>query len=277
LTDNLFGLLFYAQLEFTERERQEMQQRFLIENLTIPNYTIEKLEKVIRDLYIVPKNSIVNPLLPQGNLKSGGDRTFFIVEEGYMDGSAGAWAEDLEDHSEGFLEAEADVFWVCNPDGETWDAVYFTGRNFSKKRRVKGKGKGAKGRRNFRSYALIEETISYANFGKGKRPKGKFGGKGKGKGKFGGGDFHPKGGFTPKGKGGFGKPKGGGPPMPDGKGKGGLLTIECDQETAAWLRTKGKGKGKGRRNKKNKAHAAAEVADDEIGRASCRERVFVHV
>ena len=43
---------------------------------------------------------------------AGGRRSFFVLDEGELDGTYGSWAEDEEDGIEGFLDALDDVFWV---------------------------------------------------------------------------------------------------------------------------------------------------------------------
>ena len=82
-----------------------------------------------------------NPLLaPSGH---AGRKSFLVLDEGYLDNSAGFWVEDDEapdeDGAEGFLELDEDTFWVFDDDSAAWFQRRFQGR---KMRRGKGGGKG---------------------------------------------------------------------------------------------------------------------------------------
>ena len=94
-------------------------------------------------------------------------RSFLVLEEGELGGTAGYWAEDDndddddgddgdddDDGAEGFLEALEDVFWVYDGADYTWyerSLQSRQGRRGKGKGKRKGKVKGRGGRRYFRT------------------------------------------------------------------------------------------------------------------------------
>ena len=120
-------------------------------NRPLSENRIQGLREVYLEIFCTTRTSVENPLLaPSGN---AGRRTFLVLDEGYLDNSAGFWVEDEEDGAEGFLELEEDTFWVYDDDSAAWFQRRFQGRKMKRGKgggKRKGKGKGRGGRCFFR-------------------------------------------------------------------------------------------------------------------------------
>ncbi|CAE7249761.1 unnamed protein product [Symbiodinium sp. KB8] len=102
----------------------------------------------------IPENLVALMFVSMADLTgNAGRRTFLVLDEGYLDNSAGFWVEDEEDGAEGFLELEEDTFWVYDDDSAAWFQRRFQGRKMKRGKgggKRKGKGKGRGGRCFFR-------------------------------------------------------------------------------------------------------------------------------
>ena len=194
--ENLYTLIFMIQSELSESQRTLLTTQLTLRNVRLPDYNFELMRTLFLECLAGPKSTLDDPNVRPRSQGGNGNRSFFIEEEGQMDGQEGYWAEDVETGLEGFLPENDNVFWVLEdqPAGEAWVARRFKSRKIVRNRKGKGKGKGRKGRKRFsrrgssrmteddekvaEAWAVIEEALK----GKGKRKgKGKFKGKGKGK------------------------------------------------------------------------------------------------
>jgi len=210
--DNLFTLIFMIQSDLSEQQRTLLTTHLSLRGVKMPQYNFEGIRELFHELLITPKTSLEDPNV-RPRTDGWKDRSFFIIEEGTLDGFYGYWAEDEETGIEGFLDPFEDDFWIHDEAKDTFAVRRFKGRRYGKGRR-KGKGKGKrKGGKGFRRF---RPTVRRKGKGKGKGHltedgwfipipeeanatvptgdsyKGKFGGgkgkrkgkKGKGKGKF---------------------------------------------------------------------------------------------
>ncbi len=175
--------------DLTEVQRERLQSTLSLRGLSVQDYMFEIARAAFLVLFCALRSSIENPSLRV----SGQGRTFYIVDYGDMDQSAGYWVVDEETNEEGFLPEFEDVFWVFDDEVSAWVSRPFSGRNLRKgygKGKTFGKGKGKfrfRPRKGGKGYQTQEYTETAA-FGTGKgfdkgSDKGKSKSKGKSKGK----------------------------------------------------------------------------------------------
>ena len=81
---------------------------------------------------------MIDPRWKSDNSRS---RSFFILDQGSLEEYDGYWVEDDENGEVGFLEEEADVFWLFDEDQGLFVRRRFKGRTL-RRGKSKGKGKG---------------------------------------------------------------------------------------------------------------------------------------
>ena len=204
ISDNLFALITTCLADLNEQQRERMSSTLALRGFNIQGYTYQMVRDVFMELFCAPKSSLDNP-----NLRSSPmSRSFCVMDEGDMDGTAGYWVEDDETGEVGFLPEFDDIFWVFDDTTYAWHSHHFKGRRLRRgPPRGKGKGKGKGGRSRFRSRKGKGKGKGkgvYAHWGEG--DESAYAVKGKGKGK--------------KGKGKKGKEKGEGKEGKDPGGKG---------------------------------------------------------
>ena len=213
MNDNLMTLIFIVMSDLTEDQRERLVTAMEVKQVQLQDYTFSVIRAKYIELYCAPKNSLENPNIRMtgGNRPSGTHgRSFLIVENGILDDEHhGFWVQDEETGEEGFMQDTEDVFWTID-ESQAWVSHRVPGRKlrrggpFGKAKGRKGKGRGFKGRRNFRPYAqrhqgqgkgyMVEEqedgfnrdedgTTQQGFYGKGKFGKRRGYHKGKGKGK----------------------------------------------------------------------------------------------
>ena len=122
-------------------------------NIRLDQYTAQELRDVFLEMFCATRTAVDNPMMQPSGI--GQRRSFLVLEEGELEGTDGYWAEDDEDHAEGFLDALEDVFWVCDDAEFTWYQRRFQGRHT---RRGKGKGRRkGEGKRKKRKKILSRE------------------------------------------------------------------------------------------------------------------------
>jgi len=133
---------------------------------TLDQYNVQELRDLFLEMFCTTKTAVDNPMMQPSGI--GQRRSFFVLEEGELEGTDGYWADDDEDGAERFLDALEEVFWVYDAADYTWYQRRFQGRQTKRgkgKGKRKGKGKGRGGRRLFRSRK---------GKGRGKRRKGRY-------------------------------------------------------------------------------------------------------
>ena len=144
--------MFVSLTDLTQDQRQILTSLITHRNRPLADHRIEELREVYLEVFCTTRTSVENPLFaPSGN---AGKKTFFVIDEGYLDNFASFWVEDENDGAEGFLEFDEDTLWVYDDDSAAWFQRRFQGRKIRRggkggRCRGKSKGKGRGGRRFF--------------------------------------------------------------------------------------------------------------------------------
>ena len=166
LDGNLLALIFVSLADWTQDQRNALTSIMTYRGRTLDQYNVQELRDLFLDMFCTTKTAVDNPMMQPSGI--GQRRSFFVLEEGELEGTDGYWADDDEDGAEGFLDALEEVFWVYDDADYTWYQRRFQGRQTKRgkgKGKRKGKGKGRGGRRLFRSRK---------GKGRGKRRKGRY-------------------------------------------------------------------------------------------------------
>ena len=152
LGDTLPALIFVSLADLTQDRRNTLTSIIAHRGRTLDQYNVQELRDLFQEMFCTTKTAVDNPMMQPSGI--GPRRSFFVLEDGELEGTDGYRAEDDEDAAEGFLDALEDVFWVYDDAGYTWYQRRFQGRQTRRgkgKGRRKGKTKGRGGRRFFRS------------------------------------------------------------------------------------------------------------------------------
>ena len=182
LAENLVGLIFLAQADLKEQQRERCVSSMTLRQIPMPNYTYQNVKELFMEVFCTTRTSIQDPQLQQRRRS-----TFLVLEDGELEGEEGLWVVDEETQEEGFISLYTeDEFWVLQAKGG-YVRKRVHGRTF-KRSGSKGKGKRKGKRPGFRarsrgkgysteSFENYPDNSSYYQKGKGK--KGKKGNKGK--------------------------------------------------------------------------------------------------
>ena len=150
LGDNLLALIFVSLADLTQDQRNTLTSIMTHRGRTLDQYNVQELRDLFLEMFCTTKTAVDNPMMQPSGI--GQRRSFFVLEEGELEGTDGYSAEDDEDGAEGFLDALEDVFWVHNDADYTWYQRRFQGRQTRRGNgKGKRKGKGRGGRRFFKS------------------------------------------------------------------------------------------------------------------------------
>ena len=150
LGDNLLALIFVSLADLTQDQRNTLTSIMTHRGRTLDQYNVQELRDLFLEMFCTTKTAVDNPMMQLSGI--GQRRSFFVLEEGELEGTDRYSAEDDEDGAEGFLDALEDVFWVHNDADYTWYQRRFQGRQTRRGNgKGKRKGKGRGGRRFFKS------------------------------------------------------------------------------------------------------------------------------
>ena len=141
LPGNLIAMIFIAQADLTEQQRERLVSAMNAQNIPMEDYKYQAVKTQFLQLFCVSRTSISDPQLqhrPSGRRR----RTYYIEEHGTMDGEEGYWVADETSGEQGVIALyDEDHFLVLKADGQGYRRRKIRGRKFGK---GKGKGKGRK-------------------------------------------------------------------------------------------------------------------------------------
>ena len=143
LSDNLMSLIFLAQEDLNEQQRERFVSSMNIRQIAMPQYTYLQVKQLFLELFAVSRTGVADP-----NITHRKRSTFYVLEEGEAEeGEYGFWVLDEETGEEGFTGLYTEnEFWVLGAKG-SYSKHRIHGRSF-KKGKPKGYGKkGGKGSR----------------------------------------------------------------------------------------------------------------------------------
>jgi hypothetical protein len=140
VSDNLLALILASlagSADLTQDQRSTLTSIMTHRGRTLDQYNVTELTDLFLEMFCSTRTAVDNPMVQPSGI--GHRRSFFVLDEGNMDGTDGYWAEDDEDGAEGVRipVALADVVWVFDDAGFTWYQRRFQGRQTRS-----GKGRG---------------------------------------------------------------------------------------------------------------------------------------
>ena len=114
--DHLMSLIFIANSDLTEQQRERFTSHLALRNYAMRQYTLQPAQEAVKTLFANTKTGINDPSVRQGGLDHKGNghgrhRSFYCFEIGTFDEDEGYWAvdEEIEDLN-GFLDINQDSF-----------------------------------------------------------------------------------------------------------------------------------------------------------------------
>lgn len=147
--DHMLGLIFLANSDLTEQQRERLTSHLAYRNILMRSYTLDIIFEGCKTLFTSTKTITSDLLVRHSGLQRRHARhcSFYLFEASYWDDEEGYWAIDEEnDDEEGFLDLNKDIFWTFNQESDDWERTDVIGH----RRTRHGKGSKGKGKRRFK-------------------------------------------------------------------------------------------------------------------------------
>ena len=114
LTDNLMSLVFLAQADLNEIQRERFVTSMSLRRIDMTQYTYLQVKQLFMELFCTTRTGII----ADPTIRHAKRSTFLFADEGECDGDLGYWVFEEETGEEGFVSLCAeDDFWVLGAKG----------------------------------------------------------------------------------------------------------------------------------------------------------------